>query len=237
MKKLQHYFMVLLAGALGACSSMSVTDPIAEALPADFNVATYLELHPELHMVQIKDYAADYNSQLKASVPDSVYKKSKSDDELLYTADTTKMIAIYTHPLLGGHSAADWTNLFVLKPDTAETDIAKRDSLAIVKRDKAVNSAINELKSTFNLIGVADDISVLLQTPIDEFAVSQQFLVFGKSHGWAYRRCVGAEEASIPRDSLPIVKIQSNKAASYSEFVEDTNLYCSDAAGVVRLIQ
>ena len=48
MKKLHQYMMILVAGVLGACGSMSVSDPYAEALPADFNAQEYLSLHPQL---------------------------------------------------------------------------------------------------------------------------------------------------------------------------------------------
>ena len=48
MKKIYQYTMILLAGVLGACGSMSVDDPYVEALPADFNPQEYLALHPIL---------------------------------------------------------------------------------------------------------------------------------------------------------------------------------------------
>ena len=56
MKNLHQYMLILVAGVLGACGSMSVNEPYAEALPADFNPQEYLTLHPELHIAEIKDY-------------------------------------------------------------------------------------------------------------------------------------------------------------------------------------
>ena len=219
MKKLYQYTMVLLAGVLGACGSMSVNDPYAEALPADFNTTVYMNLHPELRTAQIKDYVAFENDVYQDSVTKAGgdYSAIKTADETAFLADVASLMQICTNPLLAGWSAercAAW-----------ETDAAvKKDLLA------------------FNIVGTVTDLAALTAIPTDEVAISQQFIVFGQSHGWAYRACTETEAANpthiIPEDPVDADgKPIANKATSEAEFVADTHLYCRDAAGVDHLIQ
>lgn len=46
----------------------------------------------------------------------------------------------------------------------------------------------------FNFNDNLDDLTALSTVPVDTFAISSQFLMFGKSHGWAYRACTDAEK-------------------------------------------
>ena len=105
MKKLHQYMMILVAGVLGACGSMSVSDPYAEALPADFNAQEYLSLHPQLRVRQIKDFVADYNSQVKANLGKEYDAVKKADDEaFLANTDRSQSLCL----LQPGPSQRPW---------------------------------------------------------------------------------------------------------------------------------
>jgi hypothetical protein len=222
MKNLHQYMLILVAGVLGACGSMSVNEPYAEALPADFNPQEYLTLHPELHMAEIKDYVEDYNSQVKANYGNE-YKALKDADEKAFIANKDVLKAIYLHPQIGSHTEQQWNDLFekLSLPDTTGEYKKARNVLVV-----------------YNLIGIDDDMSFLLAVPVDYQAVSQQFNVFGRDHGWAYRLCRPEESANPLRSSLPIAAEQENIVSSQTgTFIVDEGFYCRDAAGDDRLIQ
>ncbi|OWV21825.1 hypothetical protein B7982_12025 [Fibrobacter sp. UWB2] len=219
MKKLHQYMMILVAGVLSACGSMAVNDPYVEALPEGFNAQEYMSLHPELRARQLKDYVADYNSQFKTSLGKD-YDAVKKADDAAFLQDTERLGAIYTHPQIGAHSYEQWADL-----------IAQMSSA-----DSTANEIFNSL-AEYNFINVADDAALLLTVPVDYVAISQQFNVFGREHGWAYRACRADEAANPARSSLEIAKKQASRATSAAGFTPDTGLYCRDAAGVDRLIQ
>lgn len=71
----------------------------------------------------------------------------------------------------------------------------------------------------YNFKDILTDLSALAAIPLDSEEISLQYLMFGKSHGWAYRVC-SAEEKNNPiqTETYPAVK-----------------LYCEDE-GIVREI-
>jgi hypothetical protein len=221
MKKLHQYMMILVAGVLSACGSMSVSDPYAEALPADFDPAVYMALHPELRVRQIKDFVADYNSQVKARLGAN-YDATKKADDAAFLADLNLVGLIYTYPQIGAHTAEQWTAL--------SADLALPDTSVAYKQTRNV-------LLEYNFIDVADDFSMLLTAPVDYQAVSQQYNVFGRDHGWAYRACLPEEANNTPRSSLPIYAIQATPKEVEGGFVADPGYYCRDAAGIDRLIR
>ncbi|SHK98627.1 hypothetical protein [Fibrobacter sp. UWB12] len=221
MKKLHQYMMILVAGVLSACGSMSVSDPYAEALPADFNAQEYMALHPELRVRQIKDFVADSNSKIKVNLGKDYDATKKADDEA-FLANMDVVMAIYTHPQIGGHNAEQWAD--VIK------DLSLPDTSLLYRETR---SGLTE----FNFIGVADDASLLLTVPVDYQAIAQQFNIYGRDHGWAYRACRPEEAANPPRNSLPIFAQQLNIAEKDGAFIADSGYYCRDALGVDRLIQ
>lgn len=214
MKKIYQYTMVLLAGVLGACSSMSVSDPYAENLPAGFDATTYMNLHPELRTVQIKDYVAAKNTMFKDSVKKAGgdYDALKAADDALFTADVASLAAICADSFIGGYDATTCAGI-------------------------ATNATLLTEMAAFNFTSTAADYAALTSIPVDEVAISQQFVVFGQTHGWAYRLCTEAESQNPARKDLPIHNQQGARAESTEGFVADTGLYCRDAAGVDRLIQ
>jgi hypothetical protein len=219
MKKLYQYTMILLAGVVGACSSLEVSDPYSENLPSDFSAEMYRDIHPYLHTLQIKDYVKARNAFVKDSLEQLGinYNEFKAqDDESFKAMDPNLLAAICKDPHMGTKPEASCVNV------AANTDIMK------------------ELIA-FNLVAVADDYTALSSFPVDFVAISQQYVVFGRSHGWAYRWCSEAESQDLEhhpvRDNLPIANQQGTTAETPESFVPDTGLYCRDAAGNDRLIQ
>ena len=224
MKKLYQYMMILMAGVLGACGSMSVdNDPYAEALPADFNPQEYMALHPELSAQQYKDFVTEHNSKVK------VDNDSKAADKAAFAANLEAVGLIYTHPLMEAHSLEEWAqlvaNLSLPDSSTEHTDAQNK---------------IDKLIKNYNLDDTTDDFNVLLSSvQIDYFAISQQFTVFGRDHGWVYRLC-RSDEAALPvRDPVQFAERNkiSNAVTVDGSFVPDNGFYCRDALGNDHLIQ
>lgn len=72
----------------------------------------------------------------------------------------------------------------------------------------------------FNFNDQADDLAAITTLcPIDTFAISYQYVLFGKIHGWAYRTCTDAEKNN-PISAIP--------PASDSSWTAATKLYCRD---------
>ncbi|WP_405326856.1 hypothetical protein [Fibrobacter sp.] len=233
MKKFYQYTMILFAGVLGACSSMIVDSPYEDSFPTGFSAAEYMELHPELRLLQIRDYVSNqnmlYGDSLKAIGVDIA--PIKANDETSFLANNDVLKAIYTHPLMLGKTEADW-NTYVANVAAGPDDAAAQKDAKKVQTDL--------LK--YNFVGVADDWGALQAIPVDEVAISEQYLLFGKGHGWTYRKC-RLDESNLPiRD--PKVFDDENKAAmaatneaEYKQYV-DTGLYCYDEAnGVDRIVK
>lgn len=311
MKLLNKYLISFAALAFAACSSMDIDDAeaVSENFPEDFDDAVYMELHPELVSMQVRNYIADYNASVKESlVPDSIIADSNA-----FSADTALLHQIYATPCYGGYGETRWadawapvitdslvcqlkevyvqlnlwkkttvkdsagtdstsegkvdsttfslvapitvvkdsadTTKFVSvtgmpKDDTTATDPVTyviSDSLDVLtgklmgttKTDTAScdtipNEKPGSLKSVdvtflhgFNFIDTRDDWKKIKAVPIDTFAISLQYVLYGESHGWAYRKCKDTE-----KDNPKI-----------SEEYPVTKRYCVDAKGVVREIK
>lgn len=77
---------------------------------------------------------------------------------------------------------------------------------------KTVEGAIAPNKMTrlrlFNFWDTEDDLAALKAVPVDTFAISYQYALFGKLHGWAYRRCTESEAAKdIAIPEYPATKL------------------------------
>jgi hypothetical protein len=207
MKKLYQYTMILLACVLGACSSLEVSDPYSENLPAGFTAQGYMDVHPILRKLQIKDYVEVHNAYVQDSLQKLGldYAAVKAADDAAFAAlDPAVLAAICADKFLGGYPAASCAN-------------------------PAADEAIMKDLMEFNFVGVPDDFTALTQVPIDEIAISQQYVVFGQAHGWAYRWCDATELANPGRDQA-IIDAQAKRAASADKFVADPGIYCMDAA-------
>lgn len=60
----------------------------------------------------------------------------------------------------------------------------------------------------FNFYGTTDDLAALATVPVDTFAISSQYLMFGQAHGWAYRVCTDAEKNNpLQSETYPMKKL------------------------------
>ena len=228
MKKFHQYMMILLAGVLGACSSMSVDDPYEENFPEGFDANVYVELHPELRIAEIRDYVAYRNevvsdSMKKAGVDDATLTAFTTNDETAFLANTAVAQGVYT--VLAGHSAAEWEAYIAQKGSTE-----KEAKQAVAKVEK-------ELKE-FNFINVTEDQNTWNNVPKDLTAYSMQYTLYGKSHAWAYRYCNDNEKIANPL--VPETDLDDGKPAGTNptDFSPITYLVCYDNVSLVnRVIQ
>jgi len=105
MKKLYQYTIILLAGVLGACSSLDVSDPYSENLPSDFSVGTYMQMYPLLRKYQFKDYVKARNIVVEDSLKKLgiSYSDVKAQDEAIFKADIAALSTICSDPYMGGY--------------------------------------------------------------------------------------------------------------------------------------
>lgn len=297
MKLLNKFLIPFAALSLAACSSMDVDDSeaVTENFPDDFSGAVYMELHPELVSLQVRNYIVNVNTEAK---DDSLLTAEaiKADEEA-FTADTAQLHKIYASPYYGGYGEERWqeaiapvetmerkcktqsryttvnlnqisgedtTHIKLLDPitfvkDSTDTSkivsvVGKSDSAATevdtlvlsdtlvllsgknrgtavvdtVSCDTTYNSTPGSINAqhvkflmNFNFVNTTKDWEALKAIPIDTFAISLQYVFFGESHGWAYRKCKDSEKKN------PVI----------SEEYPVTKRYCADADGVVREIK
>lgn len=299
MKNFKLLFSAAVASALIGCSSMDVDDEEALAgnFPADFSDAAYIQLHPELVRVQIKDFVASYNSKLadaaKANGTQAVFDSTKEADVAKYAANTEMLHTIMTTTQLAGFTEADWEKdwaggtkdsifasetrrdtlalaiddstdadaptttivnfgakkgavtgkidyaedgvtitavhgykkcdktacsdtvdieitekmSFNKKGTKAETDTLKMDTISVPTAG-AISAAHMKVLNQLNFYGVDDDLTMLQSVAIDTFAISYQYVMFGRAHGWAYRPCTEAEKANpVKTEVYPATKL------------------------------
>lgn len=296
MKLLNKFLIPFAALSLTACSSMDIDDDeaIKENFPDDFDRAVYVEIHPELVSLQVRNYIVNANADARDLLTDTSVIKA---DEKAFFEDTAQLHKIFANPKYGGYTDAAWekamapvvnmkeecetedrytlvnlnqisgedtTVVKVLDPitfvkDTSDTSlivsvIGKRDSAAtdvdtLVLSDTlvlvngknrgttvkvkiacdtsytttpgALTSQQLKFMGYFNFINTTKDWEALKAVPIDTLAISLQYVVFGESHGWPYRKCKDSEKKN------PVM----------SEEYPVTKRYCVDAAGVVREIK
>lgn len=119
--------------------------------------------------------------------------------------------------------------------DSAKTEAVTYglDSLKIngqsIKRDTTYRDSIKVIEGTlttlnktwlrkFNLQDRVDDLAYLESIPLDTFAISYQYVVYGQSAGWAYRYC---------KDDEDLGDLQT------SENIDPSKYYCADKSGSV----
>ncbi|MBR4398040.1 MAG: hypothetical protein IKT05_02490 [Fibrobacter sp.] len=299
MKNFKLLFSAAVASALIGCSSMDVDDEEALAgnFPADFSDAAYVQLHPELVRVQIKDFVASYNTKFadaaKAAGNQAMFDSTKEADVAKYAANTEMLHTIMVSTQLGGFTEADWEKdwaggtkdsifasetrkdtlilaiddstdaaaptvtlvyfgakkgavtgkidyaedgttitavhgykkcdktsctdsldveitekmSFNKKGTKVETDTLKLDTIS-VPTEGAISAAHMKVLNQLNFYGVDDDLTMLQSVAIDTFAITYQYVMFGKAHGWAYRACTEAEKANpVKTEVYPAAKL------------------------------
>ena len=279
MKNSFKYLMLLAVAALTACSSMEVdeAEAVEENFPSDFVAAEYMELHPSLRSLQVRDYVDAYNDNLGLS------KEEIEADTTAFMADTAQLHKIYTEPTLGGYSEELWEESWesyyedstscIIETDTVSMkldDLVNNQVLTVYVEsitydaegviteiqgyeDSAKTSAVTHVISTdltvakrgtvtvpdtiscetiqveisggltkdvvrqlklFSFHDTEKDYEKLLEVPVDTFAISYQYVLFGRSHGWPYRACKDDElDNPIQTETYPVSK-----------------LYCADGA-------
>lgn len=279
MKNSFKYLMLLAVAALTACSSMEVdeAEAVEENFPSDFVAAEYMELHPSLRSLQVRDYVDAYNDNLGLS------KEEIEADTAAFMADTAQLHKIYTEPTLGGYSEELWEESWesyyedstscIIETDTVSMkldDLVNEQVLTVYVEsitydaegviteiqgyeDSAKTSAVTHVISTdltvakrgtvtvpdtiscetiqveisggltkdvvrqlklFSFHDTENDYEKLLEVPVDTFAISYQYVLFGRSHGWPYRACKDDElDNPIQTETYPVSK-----------------LYCADGA-------
>lgn len=272
MKNSFKYLMLLAVAALTACSSMEVdeAEAVEENFPSDFVAAEYMELHPSLRSLQVRDYVDAYNDNLGLS------KEEIEADTAAFMADTAQLHKIYTEPTLGGYSEELWeeswesyyedstsciieTDTVSMKLDdlvngqvfTVYVESITYDAEGVITEiqgyeDSAKTSAVTHVISTdltvakrgtvtvpdtiscetiqveisggltkdvvrqlklFSFHDTENDYEKLLEVPVDTFAISYQYVLFGRSHGWPYRACKDDElDNPIQTETYPVSK-------------------------------
>ena len=145
MKNFKILFSIAVASALVGCSSMAIDDnEILEGnLPADFDVNEYMELHPELKRIQIKDYIAIHNENAekaaKAAGTAAEFKTAKAADEAAFEADTATIHRIVT--FYAGYTEDAWN--LTLQSSTKDSAVveSKKDTVALGVKSKTEEGA------------------------------------------------------------------------------------------------
>ena len=141
MKNFKILFSIAVASALVGCSSMAVdeNEALEGNLPADFDVNEYMELHPELKRLQIKDYIAIYNESAekaaKAAGTAAEFKTAKAADEAAFEADTATIHKIVT--TYAGYTEDAWN--LTLQNSTRDSAVveSRTDTIAVGVKSKA----------------------------------------------------------------------------------------------------
>lgn len=97
---------------------------------------------------------------------------------------------------------------FVTKRASIETDTTKTCIEISVSSDGGIPSDKRKQLLKFNFNDNLDDLAALAAVPVDTFAISSQYLVFGQSHGWAYRTCLDSEKDNpVQSEVYPMKKL------------------------------
>lgn len=90
----------------------------------------------------------------------------------------------------------------VTVPDTISCETVQVEILGGLARD-----VVRQLKK-FSFYDTLDDYEKLMEVPVDTFAISYQYVLFGRSHGWPYRACKDSEMTNpIQSESYPMTKL------------------------------
>ena len=146
MKNFKFLLSVAVASAFIGCSSMAVDDAEATIgfVPADFNAQEYLELHPLLLRLQIKDYVQSLNrkdSLAYKALGDEAYKAFTGDsiraDKEAFDSDTATVHYILSK--YAGISDDRWE--LTLTPTLAYDTTYKVDTIQVGVKTTADSAA------------------------------------------------------------------------------------------------
>lgn len=195
------------AALMAACSSMDIDDDkaLSENFPSDFTVGEYLAINPQVSGQQLRDYVSNFNAKKKVELGDAYEAKAAADEEA-FVADTASMHLILVDPSMGGYNEVNWATIWAkVVKETKDT------ASGTVKVDTVQNTISGSDLSyvmLFNLVGETNDYAALQKAPIDTFAVTYHFVLYGKTHGWAYRPCKDSEKNHpVQTETFPVKKL------------------------------
>jgi len=83
----------------------------------------------------------------------------------------------------------------------AKTDTLKMDTIQVtVSAEGSIGADHMKVLKTLNLYDTVNDFDALKAVVIDTFAVSYQYVMYGRDHGWPYRPCTESEKTNLPYD-------------------------------------
>ncbi|MCQ2104772.1 MAG: hypothetical protein MJZ26_03165 [Fibrobacter sp.] len=86
-------------------------------------------------------------------------------------------------------------------------DTLSMDTIKVATEGGVPADKMKQLRA-FNFYETTDDLGALKKMPIDTSAIINQYVVFGRLHGWGYRRCTEAEKANpIITEEYPTKKV------------------------------
>ena len=223
MKSIRLYLTTLAAVFMAACSSMEVDDDelYVENFPKDFADTVYMNLHPELASIQIKQYVKDHNESLKASMDEAAYQKMYDEDTTAFSKDTAALHEIFVTPTYVGFSEDDWVDAWapITTYDvTCNVNRTFKEIFLIIGKEKKDTTKVFvdsvKLDTDGNFTKVYGK-PAALTAPSKQFDVNDTVVFFNK----------GAVYDSVEVcDSLAVVK-EGELSAVHKSLVVNFNLY------------
>ena len=141
-------------------------------------------------------------------------KKGAVTGKIDYAEDGVTITAVHGYKKCDKTACSDTVDIVITekmsfnkKGTKAETDTLKMDTIP-VPTEGAISAAHMKVLNQLNFYGVDDDLTMLQSVAIDTFAISYQYVMFGKAHGWAYRPCTEAEKANpVKTEVYPATKL------------------------------
>ncbi len=189
------------------------------AFEADLDMLKNLYLDPYIGGYTEEEWAEDFATKtVDDTIAVDVYKVNKdtSDGTKKWVVDSSAALTVYlcsasTQKIvskkkngvsvisqLDGVIGEECTESPKVKVNVSDTTYVIVDS-TFKTTPKEVSGSIpaDKMKAlrNFNVFSTTDDWAVLQAVPVDTFAISYQFVLFGKLHGWAYRPCTESEAA------------------------------------------
>lgn len=123
MKCFRLYLTTLVAAFMVACSSMEVDDNelYSENYPKDFVDSVYINLHPELIAIHVKNYVKSYNQSIKDSLSAEKYEEMFAEDTAAFLGDTAQLHELYINSRCLGFSEDAWSEIWEQVPTSEET--------------------------------------------------------------------------------------------------------------------
>lgn len=123
MKHLYLCITALVAGIMVACSSMEVDEQelYVENYPEDFVDTVYMELHPILRSMQIKNFIKSHNDSLVKKMSPESYEKMFKKDTAAFMADTSVLHALFVNSYVLNATDDDWNEVW---QPTTSLDVA-----------------------------------------------------------------------------------------------------------------